>query len=187
MPPIKLIDCKLVSLVFATVFILASTDFVHAQTIDSQTIINALKPETEPSAPVRTRGLRNLRVEQTMEPELQKNATKFVSLTIGFKFDSSQITPESAATLSSLAKALLSEELRTLEFMIEGHTDAKGMPDYNLKLSQQRAAAVKTYLVQLGVDAQYLKSQGKGDSELINTQDRFAAENRRVKIITLTP
>lgn len=187
MHPIKLIDRKLICWVVAAACLMLSADFIHAQTIDSQTIINALKPETEPSAPVRTRGLRNLRVEQTVEPEPQKSAPKFVSLTIGFKFDSSQITPESAATLSSLAKALLSDELRTLEFMIEGHTDAKGMPDYNLKLSQQRAAAVKTYLVQLGVDTQHLTSQGKGDTELINTQDRFAAENRRVKIITLTP
>jgi OOP family OmpA-OmpF porin len=158
---------------------------VNAQAIDSQTIINALKPEAAPV--MRTRSLRNLHVEQTGEAAEPSSAPKFVSLTIGFKFDSAQITADSATTLNTLAKALVSDELRTLDFMIEGHTDAKGTSDYNLKLSQQRAAAVKTHLVRLGVDAQHLQSQGKGDTELINTQDRFAAENRRVKIITLTP
>jgi flagellar motor protein MotB len=56
-----------------------------------------------------------------------------------------------------------------------------------MKLSQLRAAAVKAYLEKQGVQAKRLRSQGKGDTELVNAEDRFAAENRRVKIVTLTP
>jgi outer membrane protein OmpA-like peptidoglycan-associated protein len=185
MKPFKLMSRTLVHLLLATGYCALSAGFVQAQAIDSQTIINALKPEAAPL--MRTRSLRNLHVEQTGASDEPHSAPKFISLTIGFKFDSSQITSDSATTLNTLAKALVSEELRTLDFMIEGHTDAKGTPDYNLKLSQQRAAAVKTHLARLGVDVQHLQSQGKGDTELINTQDRFAAENRRVKIITITP
>ena len=70
--------------------------------------------------------------------------------------------------------------------MVEGHTDGKGSAEYNLKLSQARANAVKTYLEKQGVDASRLVAQGKGDTELVNPQDRFASENRRVKVITLT-
>ncbi len=150
---------------------------------ETQRIIEALKPDTETK--LKTRSLRNLQVEQSGAETA--NAQKFVSLTIGFKFNSADITPESANTLSSLAKALKSDQLAPLEFMIEGHTDGKGTSDYNMKLSQQRAAAVKTYLEKQGVQGKRLRSQGKGDTELANADDKLAAENRRVKIITLNP
>lgn len=154
-----------------------------ANETETKRIIEALKPDEGPK--VKTRGLRNLQVEQTAQDP--SDAPKFVSLTIGFKFNSADISPESAETLGSLAKALQSDQLAKLEFMIEGHTDGKGTPDYNMKLSNQRAASVKAYLEKQGVAAKRIRSQGKGDTELANVDDRFAAENRRVKIITLTP
>ena len=155
----------------------------HAGDAETKRIIEALKPDDSPK--LKTRSLRNLQVEQSgAQTETEQ---RFVSLTIGFKFNSTEITPDSADTLSSLSKALKSDQLASLEFMIEGHTDGKGTPDYNMKLSQQRAAAVKSYLEKQGVPAKRLRSQGKGDTELANADDRFAAENRRVKIITLTP
>lgn len=172
-------------LILACSLLLAGTGHTQGQSADSQRIIDALKPAPAPA--LKTRSLRNLNVEQTGETASQSSAPKFVSLTIGFQFNSSQITPESASTLATLAQALKSDELGTLSFMVEGHTDGKGTPEYNLKLSQQRAASVKTYLVQAGVDAKRLQSQGKGDTELVNAQDRFAAENRRVKVIALMP
>ncbi len=158
----------------------------HAQhsPVETQKIIDALKPDL--TSPLKTRGLRNLHVEQTGEASEKPSTPKFVSLTVGFKFDSAQITPESASTLATLAQALKSEELATLEFMVEGHTDGKGAADYNLKLSQLRALAVKNYLIQAGVQSTRLQSQGKGDTELVNPNDRFASENRRVKVIALS-
>lgn len=150
---------------------------------ETKRIIEALNPDD--GSKLITRSLRNLQVEQS--GAASSNGQRFVSLTIGFKFNSAEITPESADTLSSLSQALKSDQLAPLEFMIEGHTDGKGTSEYNMKLSQQRAAAVKAYLAKQGVQAKRLRSQGKGDTELVNTEDRFAAENRRVKIITLTP
>jgi OOP family OmpA-OmpF porin len=154
-----------------------------ANDAETKRIIDALKPDE--GSKLKTRSLRNLQVEQS--GAASANEQKFVSLTIGFKFNSAEITPESADTLGSLSKALKSDQLASLEFMIEGHTDGKGTPDYNMKLSQQRAAAVKAYLERQGIPAKRLRSQGKGDTELVNAEDRFAAENRRVKIVTLTP
>lgn len=166
------------------VFALQATPSVSAANeSETKRIIDALKPDETPK--IKTRGLRNLQVEQTGAEAA--SAQRFVSLTIGFKFNSAEVSTESAETLNALAKALKSDQLANLDFMIEGHTDSKGTADYNLKLSQQRAASVKTYLEKQGVQANRLRSKGKGDTELANADDRFAAENRRVKIITLTP
>jgi outer membrane protein OmpA-like peptidoglycan-associated protein len=152
--------------------------------MDAKRIIEALKPDASPA--FRTRSLRNLQVEQTGVAPAAPEAPPNVSLTIGFHFDSANLTKESVSTLSQLAQALKSSELSGLSFMVEGHTDGKGASDYNLKLSQARASAVKTYLEKQGVEPARLVAQGKGDTELVNPQDRFAAENRRVKVITLT-
>ncbi|MFY8177983.1 MAG: OmpA family protein, partial [Limnohabitans sp.] len=157
---------------------------VWATDMDAKRIIEALKPDASPA--LKTRSLRNLQVEQTGAAPAAAEVPPNVSLTIGFHFDSANLTKESVSTLSQLAQALKSNELSGLKFMVEGHTDGKGTPDYNLKLSQARASAVKTYLEKQGVEASRLVAQGKGDTELVNSQDRFAAENRRVKVITLT-
>lgn len=166
----------------ATLFLQSVTvHAAHASEAETKRIIEALKPDDSPK--LKTRSLRNLQVEQSgAQTETEQ---RFVSLTIGFKFNSAEITSESAETLTSLSKALKSDQLASLAFMIEGHTDGKGTPDYNMKLSQQRAAAVKAYLEKQGIPATHLRSQGKGDTELANADDRFAPENRRVKIITL--
>lgn len=163
--------------------ICAAPPAAWATDMDAKRIIEALKPDASP--PLRTRSLRNLQVEQTGAAPAAE-APPSVSLTIGFHFDSANLTKESVTTLTQLAQALNSSELSGLTFMVEGHTDGKGTSDYNLKLSQSRARAVKIYLEKQGVMASRLVAQGKGDTELVNPQDRFASENRRVKIITLT-
>ena len=168
----------------AALFLMCMASVATSAEMDAQRIIESLKPEAAPA--MRTRSLRNLQVEQTGASAAASEVPPSVSLTIGFHFDSARLTKESSDTLSQLAKALKSNELSGLKFMVEGHTDGKGTPDYNLKLSQARAEAVKAYLEKQGVEGTRLVSQGKGDTELVNAQDRFASENRRVKVITLT-
>ncbi len=51
---------------------------------------------------------------------------------------------------------------------ITSHTDAEGDDAYNLKLSEQRAAAVVNYIVSAGIKAKRLKSIGKGETEIRN-------------------
>ena len=108
-----------------------------------------------------------------------------LSLAIQFDSNSARVRPESGAVLGNLVAALLSPDLKSNRFVIEGHTDARGAPAANLRLSQQRADEVRLYLVALGVHPARLKAVGKGSSEPANPKDPLAADNRRVRVVTL--
>ena len=108
-----------------------------------------------------------------------------LSLLIQFDFNSARVRPESQQALANLSQALQSPELVSSRFAVEGHTDAKGGKDYNQKLSQLRAQAVSDFLKVQGVVESRLVAAGKGASELANSTDPLAAENRRVRIVNL--
>lgn len=132
-------------------------------------IIQALKPKPK------TRSLgRNLVVE----------VAPSVSLTIGFEFDSAKLSAGSRLQLEQLSAALRSDDLSSLQFRIEGHTDATGKVDYNQKLSERRAEAVKTFLVSQGLAPAGLRAIGKGSSDLLDPNAPTSGVNRRVKIVT---
>lgn len=148
----------------------------------------------------KTRSLRNLIIEGTpaaaapatdapaatdQSPAAGAAVRPSLSLLIQFDFDSARIRAESQEPLNNLAKALQSSELLASRFAVEGHTDAKGNPQYNLRLSQQRASAVRDFLKAQGVEDGRLAVIGKGSSELANAQLPLAPENRRVKIVNL--
>jgi OmpA-OmpF porin, OOP family len=145
------------------------------------------KPAATPFGGGRTRslgGTRNLGVEAATVQEVAAERAS-LSLQIQFDFNSARVKPESGQALANLATALQSKDLQSAKFAIEGHTDAKGGSDYNQRLSQQRADAVREFLVSKGVDAVRLSSAGKGSSDLANKDDPLAAENRRVKIVNM--
>ena len=149
----------------------------------------------------RTRGLRNLSVEavsaNAVDDKIAVNSEAApmplaaapekpsLSLLIQFDFNSARVRPESQQALANLSKALQSQELLHSNFSIEGHTDAKGRSDQNQQLSQQRANAVSEFLKKWGVAGARLVATGKGASELANTSDPFAPENRRVRVVNL--
>jgi OOP family OmpA-OmpF porin len=66
--------------------------------------------------------------------------------------------------------------------VIEGHTDSVGNDDYNLKLSQRRADAVRQYLLDKGVAGARLEAKGFGESQPVadNKTVEGRAQNRRV-------
>jgi outer membrane protein OmpA-like peptidoglycan-associated protein len=80
---------------------------------------------------------------------------------------------------------MLSPELKGNRFAIEGHTDAVGPAARNQTLSQERAEEVRLYLVALGVHPSRLKAVGRGASDPANPLNPAAAENRRVRVVTL--
>ena len=108
-----------------------------------------------------------------------------LSLLIQFDFNSARVRPESQQALANLSVALQSPELRNSTFALEGHTDAKGSADYNVRLSALRAQAVRDYLMGRGIEQGRLQASGKGASELANVEQPFAPENRRVRIVNL--
>jgi len=71
------------------------------------------------------------------------------------------------------------------DVVIEGHTDAAGSETYNLTLSQQRAAAVRDFLVQNGVDGARIAARGHGEAYPVASNETEAGrqQNRRVEII----
>ena len=151
-------------------------------------MVEQLKVQPAPSGP-RSRSLRNLGIESTSASPAGADAAALprpsLSLLIQFDFNSVRVKPESQQALANLAQALQSRELAESKFAVEGHTDARGRADYNLKLSQQRADAVRAFLAHNGVAEPRLAAIGKGSSELANTADPLGAENRRVRIVNL--
>ena len=109
---------------------------------------------------------------------------KSIDLVIQFDLDSAKLKPDSKPLLSSLVEAMKNDRLADIKFKVEGHTDAQGSEQHNLKLSQSRADSVMAYLTSQGVDKERLTGEGKGFSELLLPEKPKAAENRRVKITT---
>ena len=101
---------------------------------------------------------------------------------VNFDFDKATLRPDSDATLDQVLQLLKSEPALAVE--IGGHTDNVGKPDYNLALSDRRAAAVKQWLVAHGVAAARLSSHGYGDTQPLvpNSSDDNRARNRRVEL-----
>ena len=68
---------------------------------------------------------------------------------------------------------------------VEGFTDSRGADDMNQKLSQDRANAVKDYLVSQGVKPEKLRALGRGEANPIASNDTAEgrANNRRVEIV----
>lgn len=108
-----------------------------------------------------------------------------LSLPIQFEPNSAQVRPESGMLLGDLMAAMISPDLRDSRFVIEGHTDARGSAAANRRLSQARAEQVRQYLILLGVHASRLQAVGKGSSEPANPANPMAAENRRVRVVTI--
>ena len=111
--------------------------------------------------------------------------TKSIDLVIQFDLDSAKLQTSSKPLLNNLATAMKNDRLAEMRFKVEGHTDAQGTEDHNLKLSSNRAETVIEYLASQGVDKVRLLGEGKGYSELLIPERPKAAENRRVRISTL--
>ena len=100
---------------------------------------------------------------------------------IQFEFNSDRLTPFAQGVVDVFAAAVQSESLRSVSFIIEGHTDGVGSDAYNLELSRKRADAVVRYLVESrGLPVDRFAARGKGKRELANAGEPSAADNRRV-------
>lgn len=103
-----------------------------------------------------------------------------------FDYNKAVLKPAAIQALAPVVKEL--QEQPNLRATIIGHTDSDGSDEYNMRLSKQRADAVRNYLVSKGIAASRLTSEGRGEREpeASNATAEGKALNRRV-VITITP
>jgi OOP family OmpA-OmpF porin len=100
-----------------------------------------------------------------------------------FDFDASAVTPEGKVALDTFAKELQGAQFDTIS--VEGHTDRLGSTAYNQTLSQQRADAVKAYLVGTdGLDAAKIAAVGKSESAPVTKAGDCKGNTPNAKLIT---
>jgi OOP family OmpA-OmpF porin len=107
---------------------------------------------------------------------------------VNFAFNSAELTPSAHPILDRLTVDLQRPGNQQIAVEVQGHTDNVGKPDYNLRLSQHRAEAVKDYLVMRGVAASRISATGYGETRPIadNHTKTGRAQNRRVVINVLS-
>ena len=101
---------------------------------------------------------------------------------ITFASSSSDISSSFYPTLNSLVKVFKEFDKNGID--IVGHTDSSGSLELNMRLSQERATSVASYLTGQGVSGARISSRGVGPSQPIASNDTSAgkAQNRRVEI-----
>lgn len=109
-----------------------------------------------------------------------------IKLTLGensvnFDLNKSTLTSTAKANLDKLVPVF--NEYPDTNIQIFGHTDSSGSDEYNQKLSEQRAASVRTYLSGKGISSSRINTVGMGEAEPIETNDTATgrAKNRRVE------
>lgn len=109
--------------------------------------------------------------------------TKIITHGINFDYNKATIKPESMGALNMIVQVM--KDNPQLKFEIGGHTDSDGEDAYNLNLSQQRAEAVKTRLVGMGIDAARLTAKGYGETKPVSDNKTIEgkANNRRVEFV----
>jgi outer membrane protein OmpA-like peptidoglycan-associated protein len=145
-------------------------------------------PDTPANTPVKHNGcpLPNYpAVVQTPEP-IPPAAPQVITLSdagdVLFEFDRSDLTPAARTELTALMPQLMAADVVSVK--VVGHTDSKGSDAYNQSLSERRAASVVAFVLSQGVPTSKLSSEGRGESEPVDTNDTDAgrAKNRRVEI-----
>jgi outer membrane protein OmpA-like peptidoglycan-associated protein len=120
------------------------------------------------------------------EPELARLGEGRIDLAekIGFEVGSPVLLPASERLLDHVA-VLLFDHPELAKVRIEGHTDAQGSAASNLRLSQQRADAVRRYLESAGVEPHRLSSKGFGETRPVadNRTAEGREQNRRVELL----
>lgn len=151
---------------------------LHENEINEAAVIDALAPEKSG----RTRSFRPM--DDQLKPEIIQPPS--ASMLITFNINSANLTFSAKHALDKVGRALNMDKLAEFSFVIEGHADRRGSYELNQHLSEARAAAVMHYLISMhDIDPRRLTAIGKGYTELLNKQNPFAEENRRVTIVRI--
>ncbi len=117
-------------------------------------------------------------------PLTTKTAPILLPTDLLFGYNEAELRPEAVGSLRKLAELMQRNPNAT--FIIEGHTDNFGTPEYNLDLSKARAESVKAWLAEVaGIDPLRIQTRGLGLSRLLVNSGSIEQQklNRRVEII----
>ena len=180
---INLVMAVLVAGLFLTVSCAKKTVVSDATTTEDQEKSQA-EAKAKAEAEAERIAQQNIEDQMAKEKELKEAKIKaakreFEDQDIHFEYDSSK--------LSSMAKMLLKEKAAWLKVnysasvIIEGHCDNRGTTEYNLALGEQRASAVKAYLINLGVSAARLGTISYGEEQPLDSShtEQAFSKNRR--------
>jgi peptidoglycan-associated lipoprotein len=112
-------------------------------------------------------------------------AERTIAAAIYFELDRADLSDEARQTLD--AKLSVLQAQRAIRIRIEGHADDTGSDEYNLALSQRRAAVANEYLVTRGIDSRRITTQGFGEERpACSGQDESCrSRNRRDEFIVI--
>jgi peptidoglycan-associated lipoprotein len=117
------------------------------------------QPQQPPPAPPRQPTEDEIFAKMSIE---QINAQKPLA-TVYFDYDKADLTESTRAELQKNSEWM--RRWATTKVTVEGHADSRGTSEYNLALGERRAAAVKDYLVSLGISADRITIVSKGEEE----------------------
>lgn len=121
---------------------------------------------------------------QVLVPQLPN---QIPSLPAHFVVDSTDLLPADGDVVRSHARYLTTNP--NTKVRLEGHADERGTPEYNVRLGQKRAEAVRAALVSQGVNEKQtsIRSLGKSQPKVAGHDESAWSQNRRVEFIYETP
>ncbi len=152
----------------------------------SPTEVNRVNDEKKFMETLRGRQTRSLTTDERDKITTISQKKPNIDLEINFEYNSAKIASSAMPQVTALGQALSSSDLKGSTFVVAGHTDGKGNDTYNQSLSERRADAVKRYLMdKYKLDESSLVTVGYGKSQLKDSSNPLAAENRRVQVINM--
>ncbi len=138
------------------------------------------KPEAEPEPEVDAKPEPKPAPPRVPKAEVKAERIELAE-TVQFETESAVLLDRSKELLDDVAQAL-TDHPEVTRVVIEGHTDAVASRRHNLKLSQQRVASVKAYLIGKGIEASRLTTKAFGETKPLasNKTEEGRAKNRRV-------
>jgi len=123
--------------------------------------------------PASNKGCPEIKAEQK---KILNEATKYIN----FDFNKSTLKASSYPKLEQMVQIM--NEYPDYSLSIAGHTDSKGDDNYNLKLSYERAASARAYMLSKGIPAERIEARGYGETKPVADNKTAAGQalNRRV-------
>lgn len=133
--------------------------------------------------PIGVQGLDDIELQFALDPIIKGRT--FVIKNLFFATNQTTILPQSEPSLKELYEFLA--ENPGVRIRIIGHTDWIGSDEANQKLSEGRANSVKASMVERGIDPSRIETEGKGESQPVDTNETEAGRqnNRRVEFTVL--